>query len=323
MSIRQPINVLVISAGVMSGINIIKSLRLQKELEIYIVATDVDRYAPGLYLADIHYLSPPINEEDNYLEFLFNIIKKHNISVLYPCYSKEIVIISEHQAEFQEIGANVLIPPMDVVNFCNDKLRIAQFVDLLGIPVPNIIDIPLKKDLPLFSKRLSSSGSSGSIGANLVEDIYYLKHLELYDGNRMYQEYINGIEYTVDTFCDYNSNVLIAAPRKRLSTKSGQTIKGVTVNNKLINEYVAKICKKVGLIGVCNIQFIERKNKYYFIEINPRYAAGGLMLTLYAGSNLPFLALKLMLKLRIDQTELIHKPGIVMTRYWEEIILYE
>jgi len=314
----KPINVLVTSAGVMSGVNVIKSLRLQKELEVYIVATDVDRYAPGLYLADIHYLSPPIKKEGEYLEFLFKIIKNHNISVLYPCYSKEIVIISEHRDDFEEIGTNVLVPPVDVINICNDKLRISQFVNLLGIPVPKIIDNPSKKDLPLFSKRLRGSSS---MGAKLVVDVYHLQRLIFSNEKRMYQEYINGMEYTVDTLCDRNSNVLIAVPRKRLATKSGQTVKGVTVNNELINEYVTKICKEVGLIGVCNIQFMERKNKYYFIEINPRYAAGGLMLTVKAGANLPFLALKMMKGISINKKDLIHKEGVMMTRYWEEIII--
>ena len=66
---------------------------------------------------------------------------------------------------------------------------------------------------------------------------------------------------------------------------------------------------------------MERKNKYYFIEINPRYAAGGLMLTVKAGANLPFLALKMMKGISINKKDLIHKEGVMMTRYWEEIII--
>ncbi len=313
-------NILVTSAGVMSAVNIIKSLRLQQEIKINIIATDVDPYAPGLYLADTHYISPKIKNQSEYLEFLFNIIKRHNISVLYPCYSKEIVIVSEYQAIFEKNGVNVLIPPVSVINLCNDKLKIAKFINSIDISVPKIINNPTTEDLPLFSKLLSGSSS---VGATLIEDELYLQHCMLSKDKRMYQEYIGGMEYTVDTLCDRNSNVLIAAPRKRLSTKAGQTVKGVTVNNTIINKYVKKICKSVGLIGVCNIQFIERDSKYYFIEINPRYAAGGLMLTVNAGANLPLLALKIMLDIPISNKELNHTPNKVMTRYWQEIIIQE
>lgn len=304
----------------MSAVNVIKSLRVQQEIEINIIATDIDPYAPGLHLADAHYISPPIKKKDEYLEFLFNIIRKHNISVLYPCYSKEIVIFSKHLNIFEKIGARVLIPPVSVINLCNDKLKISQFVDSLGIPIPKIINKPSKKDLPLYSKMLSGSGS---VGATLVEDEFHLQHCMLSNDHRMYQEYIDGMEYTVDTLCDRDSNVLIAVPRKRLATKSGQTVKGITVNNTIIDECVKKICKSVGLIGVCNIQFMERGKEYYFIEINPRYAAGGLMLTVNAGANLPLLALKIMLGIPIRNKEFNYTPNIVMTRYWEEIILKE
>jgi biotin carboxylase len=66
---------------------------------------------------------------------------------------------------------------------------------------------------------------------------------------------------------------------------------------------------------------MERENKFYFIEINPRYAAGGLMLTVNAGTNIPLLALKVMLGVPIENSELRHIPDIGITRYWEEIIL--
>ena len=41
------VNVLVTSAGVMSAVNIIKSLRIQREIKLNIIATDIDPYATG------------------------------------------------------------------------------------------------------------------------------------------------------------------------------------------------------------------------------------------------------------------------------------
>ena len=79
-------NILVTSAGVMSAINVIKSLHLQDEYDVNIIAIDVDKYASGLYLADKHYLCPPVRKEESYQQYLFEIIKKENIQFVFPCY---------------------------------------------------------------------------------------------------------------------------------------------------------------------------------------------------------------------------------------------
>ena len=84
----KTVNVLVTSAGVASALNVIKSLRLQKEFPVSICALDMDPLAPGLHLADVAYVSPPASDVDNYLKFLYDTCKKHHIAAFYPCYSK-------------------------------------------------------------------------------------------------------------------------------------------------------------------------------------------------------------------------------------------
>lgn len=66
------ISVLVTSAGVSSAVNVIKSLRLQSEFNISIIAVDVDKLAAGLHLTNYFYISPPLTKPDEYLEFLID-----------------------------------------------------------------------------------------------------------------------------------------------------------------------------------------------------------------------------------------------------------
>jgi carbamoyl-phosphate synthase large subunit len=310
------ITVLVTSAGVASAVNIIKSFRLQKELDIEIIAADVDKLAAGLYLADEHYVSPPITNKEKYLDFLCGLCEQYRVNALFPCYSKELSIVSGAEAAFHRIGTSMLLPPPDAIDLCNDKEHIALHVEKLGIPVPTTFRKPGGANLPLFSKLLEGSSS---IGALYVDSIHLLNHLLCSGETRIYQEFIRGTEYTVDVLCDRDSKVLFAGPRKRLATKAGQSVKGISVQSDILHEYVERICRSVGIIGVCNIQFVESNGKYYFIELNPRYAAGGLMLTVNAGANLPLAALKLMLGLPVGKLE--HIPNMAMTRYWEEIYI--
>lgn len=314
------ITVLVTSSGTSSAINVIKSLKLQTEFNISIIAVDVDNLAAGLRLADYYYISPPITRPDDYLEFLYGICKKHNVRVLCPCYSKELSLISKAIARFSELGVAMLLSSPNVIDLCNDKLHLLDFIEDIGIPTPKIFTTPNESHLPLFSKRVEGSGSRGAI---YIENEHILKGLLASPEQRFYQEFIEGDEYTVDVLCDRESNVLFVGPRRRIEIKAGQSVKGVTIHNEILEDYVERICTSVGIVGVCNIQFIEKDGTFYFIELNPRYAAGGLMLTVHAGANLPLAALKVALGLPIDKSELKHTPNVTMIRYWEEAIIKE
>jgi biotin carboxylase len=67
------------------------------------------------------------------------------------------------------------------------------------------------------------------------------------------------------------------------------------------------------------VQFIKSNGRYFFIDFNPRYAAGGLMLTVMAGANIPLMSIQLMMGRRFSVPSI--QPNLIMTRYWEEIML--
>jgi len=312
------VSVLVTSAGVESAVNIIKSLRIQTEIKIRIIATDINVFASGLYLADDFEISPPIKEIKKYIGFLKHVCIKHSIDVIFPCYSGEIELISDYRKEFEKLSIKTLLSDSRVIRQCNDKKSISKIISALEIPQPKTIKSPTSSNLPLFTKLVTGSSSKGAFK---VETESHLSYILSKKESRIFQENIEGQEYTVDVLCDKESQVLVCAPRKRLEVKSGQVVKSITVNSRKINNYVNLICNKLRIRGACNIQFIEKENSFYFIEINPRFAAGGLMLTVKAGSNIPLLALKIILNKEIRPQELTHEEGLVMTRYWEEIII--
>lgn len=314
----RKIAVLITSAGVASAINVIKSLRLQREFELTVVAVDANKLAAGLHLSDYAYVCPPVRMADQYLAFLYEICAKHQVRALFPCYSREISLVARARERFDELSVSTLLPSAEVIELCNNKLETAITVKSLGIPIPEIIPKPEPSDFPLFSRLEEGSGSTGAI---CINEKYLLDHILQTRERRIFQRFIEGTEFTIDVLCDRNSQVLFCGPRKRTSIKSGQSVMGVTVRSSQLEAHVREICRSLGLVGACNLQFIEKEGQYYFIEINPRYAAGGLMLTVHAGANLPLAALRLMLGLPVDKAELRHRVDTSMTRYWEEIIV--
>jgi len=132
----------------------------------------------------------------------------------------------------------------------------------------------------------------------------------------MIQECINGEEYTIDTMSDLNGKVLVSLCRRRVSVKSGISVKAEFIENSDYISKVKKILESLTVIGPCNTQVIDGR----FIEINPRFS-GGLGLSIAAGINLPLLCIKLFEGMPIKEKHLGYKKGSKVIRFWDEVVL--
>ena len=65
---------------------------------------------------------------------------------------------------------------------------------------------------------------------------------------------IEGTEYTVDYFSDLSGQVVSIVPRARLKIKNGESVVGITKNEKDMISLVEKTAKALNLIGQNNIQ---------------------------------------------------------------------
>lgn len=313
---KDPIRILVSSAGTAAAVNIIKGLKMQSLCPVKIFAMDINPYAPGLFLADQSILAPRF-DSPSYIDFLVNYCTSNQIEAYFSGYSKELEVISRYQDKLRQNGIKTLISDYGAMLLCNDKVQSANLVGKSGFDIPEIINSPQIEDLPIFVKPISGSGSDGAYLASDKKGFLGLRELD--SSKFLFQEYIEGEEYTVDVLCDSNSKVLFCGPRIRKEVKAGLAVKSVTVDDSKLVEITRRCCELFNVRGVCNLQFIKRHDHYYFIEINPRFAAA-CILTIYAGANLPLAALNLMLDLKLD-VELEHQAGKVMSRYWEEIII--
>lgn len=312
-------NILITSAGTASAVGVIKSLRKQHELKLRLFAVDADKLAPGLYLADKFHTVSKVSSP-GYIDELNEIIAKEEIDVLLPIYSKEIQVIADNRNRLKT-GVKLFIPPGDTVKLCDHKRLMNVFAENLNIKIPKIYTLDElnktgEKALPLFIKPNISSGTRGAMKIDNLSDLQY--HMNKGE-DLIIQEFAEGEEVTVDVFCNKNSEAVVISPRFRLVTRSGQTIKGKTIENDMFVEPVKKLCAALNMLGVCNVQFMVNEGQLTLIEVNPRFAAGGLMLTVEAGANIPLLVVKEALGLPISKSECIVKTGLYMSRYSSEI----
>ena len=134
------------------------------------------------------------------------------------------------------------------------------------------------------------------------------------------QDFIEGIEYTVDCFFSRSGDPVYIVPRKRLSVVDGKSTKGVVIKHNLIRNYIQDIARNIKFEGPINFQFIENENgKVYFLEVNPRIS-GGMALGFSATENW----IKLIVDNYINNKELTPQPiqyGLKMTRYYSECFI--
>lgn len=309
------IRVLVTGAGTSSGVSVIRSLKTQVDVKCEMIACDPDPLAPGLHLADDFLIAPTL-KEGVYLRRMLEIMEDKKIHVLIPCFSSEVRFWAQEKESLLQQGVVCLVSSRESIETCDNKRIFAKFCASNSIKTPDTYELETIQYPAIYKESYSSSGA-GVIKLSTPDEGARLKMKP----DSVIQSYIEGPEYTVDAFSDREGRLRGICARERLRVKAGQVVKSRTVSTDPFQDVMKRLATLLGLKGMWNAQFIEREYPN-LIEINPRPAAGGLMLSIASGLNTPLMTLKELLGISYDQMT-IGESGVLMTRYWNEIILRE
>jgi carbamoyl-phosphate synthase large subunit len=306
--------VIVPGAAAPAGINTIKSLKMVK-FNGKIIGTDSDSLAPGGFMADLFSTMPEAREESLFVDKLFELVKIHKVTVLMPSSGFDIYPYSKYRKELQELGANAVVSDIEVLEICRDKMRTYQEL-LPRFKVPFTTAEPDKiPNFPVIAKPRSGKGGRDVI---MIEDESDLRYVTSKYHDMIFQQYLPGIEYTIDVLSDLNKEPLFAVPRIRLQTKGGISTKGKIVRNQKMEEDCMNIAKSIGIRGPCCIQMKEtHDSEPQLVEVNARLG-GGTIFTTLAGANMPELILDLVEGQEISIPKI---SEVTVIRYFEEIVV--
>ena len=311
--------ILITSAGSTNGVNVIKALQNQREIKLSLITADADPLAAGLYLADRYYLTPKA-DAPNFIPTVLKICKKEKIRIIIPTFSFELPIFAKNKEVFKKNGIKMAISDYKTFLATENKVKTNEYFEKWKIPFPKVYtkeDVKRKKiKFPVIIKPIEASGSKGVIKIDNREGLVLYK--DFFKKN-IIQEYVKGDEYTVDGICDLNGKMISASPRIRLETKGGLATKSITKFNRQISDYTKKIVEGFNIIGPFNAQCFKKGKIIKFIEVNSRFPSGGLPLTVKAGLNIPLIIIKFLLGKKIEKPRI--KENIIMTRYWDAIII--
>ena len=139
----------------------------------------------------------------------------------------------------------------------------------------------------------------------------------------MVQALCHGEEFSIDVFCDLDGRCLAAIPRTMIESKGGESIKGMTIRDDELIAFGCRVSEALRIIGPANVQcFREPDGELQVTDVNPRFG-GGFPLPTAAGSGYPELALQLANGERPEPRLGDFREGVVMTRFFSEVILEE
>lgn len=319
----REINILILSAG--RRVELVKSFQkaaLRLGIKSNIVAGDCSEIAPAIYFADRKAILPRINEP-NYIDEIISVCKQESVSLIVPTIDTDLLLLSQEKQRIEsEAGAKVLISSPEVVSICRDKINTQKFLENNGFMIPKMYteeeldsqDLPF----PLFIKPKSGSSSINAFKVNNFEELIIFRRLIK---EPIVQDFMEGEEFTVDVFLDFNGELITIVPRLRVATRSGEISKGKIIKDREIIDDIKRLVKVLKPIGHITVQLMKTEKGIEYIEINPRFG-GGAPMSIQGGADSCENLYRLLMGEKLEYNE-NYRDNIMFLRFDDSICLDE
>jgi carbamoyl-phosphate synthase large subunit len=285
------------------------------------IATDVGELAPALYHADHRALVPRV-DDPGYVGALRDLVALHDVRLIVPLTDLDHVVLA--RARETLAPAVVLVPDEETSARCADKYLAHCFFEERGIGTPPTWlpqELPKSVPFPVLVKARKGFGSRHIYrAADRAELDFFLGYTT---ADSMVQAVCAGVEFSIDVFCDLDARCIAAIPRTMIESKGGESIKGMTIKDEELIAFGRTVAEALRIVGPANVQcFREPDGSLQVTDVNPRFG-GGFPLPTAAGSRYPELALALASGEPLEPRLGDFREGVVMTRYFAQVILEE
>lgn len=246
--------------------------------KVYI--TDRTEHAAASFFADGSYPVPHISDP-GYISALKELVVKLDIQLLFSVIDIDLPLLAAQKDAFKELGCTVLISSSEAVAITADKLKSAAFFESIGIKTPQVLALEEVNEFPVFIKPAGGSGSKDAYRVDSPQDLAAL-HARI--SNPLILEFLEGTEYSIDCFCDFDGTPLNAIPRTRELTMSGYSVRSSIMLDASLVADAKKILEHLHIVGPSVLQCIQTTKGNYFFECNPRFG-GGSILGMHAGGD--------------------------------------
>lgn len=293
---------------------------LCQNINLKIYGADMSGTAPALAYCNYTRKICAMKEKD-YIPQLLEICLRDKIDLVIPTIDTDLLVLSQNKDKFEKIGTKVLISDSAMIALCRDKNYTSDFFESCGLKAPKPVNdyCIYQGAYPCFIKPKDGSSSIDAYKVNTESElIMYAEKI----GDYIIQPFIEGKEYTVDIFCDFDGNPIYITPRERIAIRSGEVLKTGIESDQIIIEESMRLIQKFKPCGPMTVQLIRQNltGDDYYIEINPRFG-GGAPLSIKAGADSAGAILKLLQGERLVYQEAAARKGAVYSRFDQSICI--
>ena len=255
----------------------------------------------------------------HYVDILLDLCRKHGVGLVIPLVDTELLTLSRARERFAEAGVRMLVSSPKVVEICRDKEKTSTFLASVGVGTAKVMTYKeaARGPFPIIAKARAGSSTKN------VRQVHHPAGLGRLKGSKVdyvFQEYVEGKEYTVDIYTGLDGVARVAIPRERLQVRAGEVIRSVTVRDeRIINESLRLVEALAECVGVITAQCrVTRDGQVKFFDVNPRFG-GGVPLAIRAGADFPRWIIEEHLGRKPDINPEAWENGLVMMRYDAEV----
>lgn len=270
--------ILITGAGALLGQEIFHSLKHTTLIsDLFIGFADPSQLAVGLYWADAAH-TLPLASSDDYINSLIELVRVHSYEFLIPGTDVELPKISGSRHKIEALtGCKVIVSSSDVIDIANDKLLTSVFLNSHKFFPPKSwsIESLMKQDFNLLPYPLIVKPRTGarSIGVLRVDEPAQLMQAVSATDHPVIQECIGSpeTEFTAGSI-SFDGKCYSTILLKR-TLRDGNTWTAQVVNDRPLQDSIAKISEALNPYGPCNFQFrLDSIGLPRVFEINARFS---------------------------------------------------
>ena len=272
--------VLVTAIGTVTATAIVKELK--KTGLYHIIGTDINRQNEVATSLDVdEYYQFPYSTGEDYIPFALDFCRNHKVDYYYAVIDKEVVNLAKNHGKFAEIGTKLCVVNNEFAQICHYKADFGKWItrNLPQIEIRSYetLEDAEKASYPLFIKPNEGAASAGCRKVGSFEELCSLVTPEQIGKEILVQDYIEGVNITVDCVRNKKTGQKIQIQRRELlRNANGCGIAVEIFHDAGLEQICNTLIERLDLNGVVNIEFFETEKGYKIIEINPRYSAGTL-----------------------------------------------
>ena len=247
--------------------------------ETYIIAGDSTAECLTRSTANSFWHMPLTNIET--LELLAAGMKERGVRLVIPTRDAELDFYSSHQSYFESHGIKIAVSSSETLNTCLDKLLFYESLKsrFSVIATSTKLDVELLGPGPYVVKERYGSGSiSSRLNLTSKDALEYSRTLV----HPIFQPFIKGAEYSVDTYTTLRGEVVGAIARRRDVIEFGESQVTTSVHDLRIESVGIELSSSLKLTGHGLVQIIDDGTSLHIVECNARIG-GASTLAFYCG----------------------------------------